>query len=502
LAAPIRGLALEPEQGSAPQLITGIDGSGRVVAADRDGDGDGNGAGGSNKGPLVIAPLANTYRGPAGAAAARAGRGGFVPSFVPPSAAQDAQAGVGGGVAEKFVAAAAPTEDERRRAAATARYGLELRAPPAAGAAAGGAAAAATAEAAPEAAEAAATEAAGAPPPPPPPQQPLAERQRLEHDLKSLPEPAPREAYEALPVEEFGKALLRGLGWREGEGVGRKRQKVELKDPVRRPERLGLGADPAAVLAAAAAAQKTLPVKMGDKKPEAVAAAGGGGGRAEARPGSGGGREERRRGGEKEEDEERRRRRHHRSRSRSRSRERDRRDHRRSSSHHLRRSRSRSRSPGGGGRKDRRSSHHREAQRRPPSPPRPPPPCWLLPGIRVRVVDRRLDGGRAYCRKGRVVEVHPGPTADVALEPLPTDGGGGAAQLLSLVPQAALETVVPKQPGQPVVVLRGEHRGERATLLEARPDAGVAAVQLAEDLGCVLRLLLDDFAEAVGVGGG
>jgi len=52
--------------------------------------------------------------------------------------------------------------------------------------------------------------------------------------------------YEALPVEEFGKALLRGLGWLDGEGVGKKRQLVEPKQIVRRPDRLGLGANPAA----------------------------------------------------------------------------------------------------------------------------------------------------------------------------------------------------------------------------------------------------------------
>lgn len=52
--------------------------------------------------------------------------------------------------------------------------------------------------------------------------------------------------YEALPVEEFGKALLRGLGWSDGQGVGRKRQVVEPKQTLRRPDRLGLGANPAA----------------------------------------------------------------------------------------------------------------------------------------------------------------------------------------------------------------------------------------------------------------
>jgi hypothetical protein len=36
--------------------------------------------------------------------------------------------------------------------------------------------------------------------------------------------PPTHQDYEAMPVEEFGKALLRGLGWADGQGVGRKRQ--------------------------------------------------------------------------------------------------------------------------------------------------------------------------------------------------------------------------------------------------------------------------------------
>jgi G patch domain/KOW motif-containing protein len=36
--------------------------------------------------------------------------------------------------------------------------------------------------------------------------------------------PSASQDYEAMPVEEFGKALLRGLGWADGQGVGRKRQ--------------------------------------------------------------------------------------------------------------------------------------------------------------------------------------------------------------------------------------------------------------------------------------
>ncbi len=32
------------------------------------------------------------------------------------------------------------------------------------------------------------------------------------------------QVYESMPVEEFGMAMLRGMGWREGEGVGLRRQ--------------------------------------------------------------------------------------------------------------------------------------------------------------------------------------------------------------------------------------------------------------------------------------
>lgn len=70
------------------------------------------------------------------------------------------------------------------------------------------------------------------------------------------------QAYEEMPIEEFGMAMLRGMGWTEGMGVGRNRRKVEPVEYLRRPERLGLGAKPAAPDLDAA---KKKVVKMGDK---------------------------------------------------------------------------------------------------------------------------------------------------------------------------------------------------------------------------------------------
>ncbi|KAG1653064.1 hypothetical protein FOA52_003809 [Chlamydomonas sp. UWO 241] len=60
--------------------------------------------------------------------------------------------------------------------------------------------------------------------------------------LEQLPDIAPVEAYEDMPIEEFGMAMLRGMGWQEGMGVGRNRKTVEAIEYLKRPERLGLGA--------------------------------------------------------------------------------------------------------------------------------------------------------------------------------------------------------------------------------------------------------------------
>ncbi len=71
------------------------------------------------------------------------------------------------------------------------------------------------------------------------------EREKFVKDLASRPEDMEQTAYEEMPVEEFGKALLRGMGWKEGEGIG-KSNKVDAPviQYIPRPERLGLGAAP------------------------------------------------------------------------------------------------------------------------------------------------------------------------------------------------------------------------------------------------------------------
>ncbi|CAI9740198.1 G-patch domain and KOW motifs-containing protein-like [Octopus vulgaris] len=53
--------------------------------------------------------------------------------------------------------------------------------------------------------------------------------------------------YDSVPIEHFGKAMLRGMGWKDGEGIGKNKKLVNPTDVVIRPKGMGLGADKSAV---------------------------------------------------------------------------------------------------------------------------------------------------------------------------------------------------------------------------------------------------------------
>jgi hypothetical protein len=79
----------------------------------------------------------------------------------------------------------------------------------------------------------------------------LAEREKAAYhrDISDLPEPASLEAYERIPVSQFGAALLRGMGWKEGQAASRTRKgPVEPWLPTQRPQLLGIGAKEREVL--------------------------------------------------------------------------------------------------------------------------------------------------------------------------------------------------------------------------------------------------------------
>jgi len=67
--------------------------------------------------------------------------------------------------------------------------------------------------------------------------------------VKSRPDVPSLEDYAAVPVEEFGAALLRGMGWKGGEelhdkGKSGDKKGGKLRIVEKRPAFLGLGAKP------------------------------------------------------------------------------------------------------------------------------------------------------------------------------------------------------------------------------------------------------------------
>jgi len=62
-------------------------------------------------------------------------------------------------------------------------------------------------------------------------------------DVSLRAEQSSLDDYENVPVEKFGLAMLRGMGWKSDEGIGGfKKQVIKTVDPVVRPKGLGLGA--------------------------------------------------------------------------------------------------------------------------------------------------------------------------------------------------------------------------------------------------------------------
>lgn len=295
----------------------------------------------------------------------------------------------------------------------------------------------------------------------------------------ALPTP---EDYAAVPVSAFGMAMLRGMGWKKGEGIGRTFKRVVKPLEQRlRPRGLGLGAEPA-----------PPPSSSGPLN------SGGGGRREDPHSSTGGGL----RVGD---------------------------DVRIQSGPH--------RGVCGkvealdpetaravvrlqlGGQAVTVSQHsltaHRAPPQRPPGaeegsqPPPPPtpnsstgkrrrspegrtakqsraPPHWLRRDLRVRCVDRGFRGGRFYNCKMQVEDLL-SPDSCVCR----TDDG----RLVEGLQEAMLETVIPRGPNDRVMVVLGEHRGQVGRILERDPERGRAVVQLR---GGVLTLGYDSLCHFLG----
>eukprot|EP00043_Microstomoeca_roanoka_P004503 m.50099 g.50099 ORF g.50099 m.50099 type:complete len:585 (+) comp12524_c0_seq1:76-1830(+) len=69
------------------------------------------------------------------------------------------------------------------------------------------------------------------------------EEEKFKMDVAQRPDECSLEDYDRVPVDQFGAAMLRGMGWKEGEPIGGKfKGLVEPIEYVPRMNRLGLGA--------------------------------------------------------------------------------------------------------------------------------------------------------------------------------------------------------------------------------------------------------------------
>tara|TARA_B100000405_G_scaffold283577_1_gene229239 strand:+ start:3856 stop:5337 length:1482 start_codon:yes stop_codon:yes gene_type:complete len=345
------------------------------------------------------------------------------------------------------------------------------------------------------------------------------ELQAFKEDVEDLPEQATLDDYEQMPIEDFGAAMLRGMGWEEGKPVGRNNNgMVAAVEFVPRSGRLGLGADPAP-----SKQENTKKyIKPGESReaPATMVLAKGPEGQSRnvktldeklvklEEPGAREGKrmcvvEGRHRGltgrvlkvvkqegrsdraqleldtsgevvtirtgeladlGTRDAD---------RAMRKKDDRAGGKKDDRAGGK----------RDDGEGGKKRERSDRDDVggAQKR----EKREEPAWLFASTRVRIVSKSFQGGKYYLKKASVVDVLTPRTCALQLE-------GG--EVLTDVPQRALETALPKRGGA-VVVLVGEHRGQRGTMLDKKGE--VAAVQLSEELS-VHKISLDHIAEYTG----
>jgi DNA/RNA-binding protein KIN17 len=119
---------------------------------------------------------------------------------------------------------------------------------------------------------------------------------------------------------------------------------------------------------------------------------------------------------------------------------------------------------------------------------------WLYKDILVRIVHKTLRDGRYFKRKAAVDELVDDnqTTARVTvLDSGPDKRDGGDVLELD---QDDLETVVPKQTGKRVRILRGRYRGKRATVMELDKNKYRAVLELSD--GTRLdRVDYDDFSK-------
>ncbi|XP_072102503.1 G-patch domain and KOW motifs-containing protein [Mobula birostris] len=333
-------------------------------------------------------------------------------------------------------------------------------------------------------------------------------------NVELRPESSTAEDYESVPVEAYGMAMLRGMGWKEGEGIGRTfKQDVKPLEQQLRPKGLGLGAD-RSVARDLEPSRPTRPPKPGEERPEEEPQGPALGRKVQIRQGphrdlygqiEGLDPDNARvvvrlalgnevvtvsqyglnyvSAGEYQ---------------------RYSRDLSRLSAAHRESQRQQEAARGKEVEKEKRTEH-RERKRKHeasaerdrkrdkrPSSPTPRRPCWLRSDLLVRLIDRRYQKGAYYNCKVTIEDVL---STDSCV--CRTDGG----RLLEGIKQSMLETVIPKSDSAHVMVVLGKHRGAVGRILKRDRAKCQALVQLQHNEEHLLQLDYDTICHYVGASG-
>uniref|UniRef100_A0A672TDE1 G-patch domain and KOW motifs-containing protein n=1 Tax=Sinocyclocheilus grahami TaxID=75366 RepID=A0A672TDE1_SINGR len=122
--------------------------------------------------------------------------------------------------------------------------------------------------------------------------------------------------------------------------------------------------------------------------------------------------------------------------------------------------------------RDQKKRKPRESKKPPPAKeprPSPPAPSWLQRDLHVRFIDKAFKGGKYYNSKMRVEDVLTPHTCVCRTE---------EGRLLDDIRQKMLETIVPKNDSDYIMVVLGEHRGQVGRILKRDREKCRAMVQL------------------------
>ncbi|KAL1020988.1 hypothetical protein UPYG_G00007310 [Umbra pygmaea] len=337
------------------------------------------------------------------------------------------------------------------------------------------------------------------------------------------PESSTEADYDSVPVEAYGLAMLKGMGWRAGEGIGRTfKQDVKPIEHQLRPKGLGLGADRSAIRDLEPSGPRRPP-KPGDEQKEEPLVLGPGGfvlvesgahkdlygkiegvdpdnarvvvklaiGSKTVTISQYGLKLVDRTEYDKNCKDLSRLSRAHKEKEQQRHEEREK--ERRNNEEEDRKKSRRSEKDRDGGKEQRKRKHRASSQDRLKPPVKQPPaaPSWLQRDLKVRFVDKLFKGGKYYNSKMRIEDVL---TPDICV--CRTEEG----RFLDDIKQTMLETIVPKSDSDDIMVVLGEHRGQVGRILQRDRERCKAMVQLDRYEEKVFSLDYDSICHYVGGG--